>query len=266
MTPTDLEYTFTFLIRGRGSERDKTTKSKVKYPDLLGAIDKALEWWLADPARHYAEVYGPGLAREPVTKSTRLYVLDKLATQIPNSWRVIGLLWYDTNSGFAPGAEYRLYKIRERDLVYPDMPDKRSTEYSLADVADEDRATALRWAYDHGWRDFGVWLRGRPALVFAADIDHALVIMPRTSELSLLANHGQIERAPVRYNWAAIDPAYPLMSPTRSTRSIQKLRSRVPLASEDLAVTPLEILIQKYGYDGKRRDVGTPPASAPATA
>jgi hypothetical protein len=244
-----LTYTFKFGLRGKSmSIPDHVTTQHVALEGLLERFDDAYDWVMTNPDLRYAEVYGPGMSNRVVCEGTREYIVDRLPEElIKKNRRYIGLGWIDRGGDRSVGA-YRLYKIWNADKPSLKAPGTWTTCYGLMDVDPEDWELAFDWARVHRWFDYGIWFRNKPGLVFCPDFD---AVSEAFAQIDGVAEHleaAKLERAPVRYGWDVREDAYPRMRPTRSTPSIHKLRARYPTAGEDLKVTPLSILIHRYGY------------------
>ena len=240
-------YTFRFGIKGRTVAEDHVTKKTVLYSSLLERFDQAYDWVMANPVKRYAEVYGPGMKARVVTPTTREYILDRLPDNMPKKKSVIGLAWMDLTEDDLI-RDYRLYKFWVSDVLLPDVPERPLEEYGLTEVAVEDVDLALEWARANRWHDHGIWVNGKPALVFTPDYQAVEAACPRCLEMLPYLPQNKLHRAPVRYDWTQRELPYPRMAPTRATPQIQKLRLRFPTASDDMKVAPLEYLIWKHGY------------------
>jgi len=246
-------YHFRFGIRSMSmSIPEHVTTREVPYSKLLEGFDAALDWIMANPEKRYASVFGRGMMSKDVNSHTREYVLKRLPIELlKKQRRYIGLAWMDLDGDHTKG-NYKLHKIWTADMRLPDIPDRVIPQYGLIEVDAPDWNTAFRWAEKRGWQDYGVWFRGRPGLIFCPDFEAIAEAFKHIVGVGMYLETGKLERAPVRYGWAAYEDAYPRMKPTRSTPQIQKLRAQYPTAGEDLKVCPLEILIQHYGYSEVR--------------
>jgi len=231
---------------------DRVETRSVPFSRLLESFDQALEWVMEKPKKRYASVFGPGMMSRDVNRVEREYVLKRLPIELlKKQRRYIGLAWMDLDGDRTKG-NYRLYKIWTADMRLPDIPDRMIPQYGLIEVNAPDWNTAFEWAKANRWHDCGIWFRGRPGLVFCPDFEAVAEASKHIIGVGMYLETGKLERAPVRYGWAAYEDAYPRMKPTRSTPEIQKLRAQYPTAGEDLKVCPLEILIQHYGYSEVR--------------
>jgi len=244
-----LTYTFIFGLRGKTmSIPDHITEKQVALDELLERFDETYDWIMTNPDLRYAEVYGPGMAKRVVHEGTREYIIERLPEElIKKNRRYIGLAWIDRGGDRNENA-YRLCKIWTADKPSLEAPGTWTTCYGLMDVDPEDWALAFDWAQAHRWQDYGIWFRSKPGLVFCPDFAAVAEAFTQIDGAAEYLEDGKLERAPVRYGWDVYEDAYPRMKPTRSTPSIQKLRHRYPTTGYDLKVTPLGVLIRKYGY------------------
>jgi len=248
----ELIYTFKFGIQGRTVAEDHITIRKVPFSKLLDSFDAALDWVLTNPEKRYAELFGPGMKTRTITPSMREYILKNLPDNMPEHRAYIGLAWMVLDDRALIVPDFRLYKLWKAEVPLPDLPERPETHYGLMEVDPEDWSKAFEWAQANRWQDFGIWFRNRPGLVFCPDFEAVAEAFKHIIGVGVYLETGKLERAPVRYGWAAYEDAYPRMKPTRSTPEIQRLRAQYPTAGEDLKVCPLEILIQKYGYSEAR--------------
>jgi len=246
-----LTYTFRFGLRGKSmSIPDHITTKQVAFEELLERFDEAYDWIMTSPDLRYAEVYGPGMANRVIHQGTREYIIERLPEElIKKNRRYIGLAWID-RGGDRNERNYMLYKIWSADKPSIEDPGTWTTCYGLMDIDREDWELAFDWAQAHRWHDEGIWFRDKPGLVFCPDFAAVVEGFTHIDEVSQYLETETLERAPVRYGWAAYEGAYPRMRPTRSTPSIQSLRHRYPTTGYDLKVTPLDVLIRKLGYGG----------------
>ena len=247
MNQPNATYTFEFTILEKGNVR--THRRQVPKRDLLARYDDAMKW-VSESPKHMAHVYGPQVGRSTVDKDTRNYIITHVlhdATDLEaNKPTIIGLFYADLNDSLAP-AEMVLWKV-VRTVEHWEGFEKPHMSYTLKRVAKDNEQKAFAWARVKGWKDWGTWYRGRPALVFSPDshqVDAAL------SDMFDIAKHleaGRLIRAPVRYSRRQDQRPYRYIQTTRTRRDIQRMRSDYPTAGEDMKYVPQEILIRKYGY------------------
>ena len=236
--PTNPTYAFEWRIDGK---RIKT--SYVQRSNLWERFNQAAEWVYADPVRRSASYYGPGVMRVLVGEYARnrlREILEPLGL-VPEEPHYIGLLWADLGQG------YELHKIRKETEHLEGYERPHSLVYSLVRVDDDKIRAAFAWASDMIWRDHGVWINDKPALVFCFDVQGAYKALAEIERVRRLLHNGKVVDAPAAYDWNGVDNDYPFIKPTRSRRKIQDHRSRWPSAT-DVLWTPKPLLIERYGY------------------
>jgi hypothetical protein len=234
---TDATYTFTFTTYPDGELRQCTRH--VPLEDLLHKYNQSVQWMENRKDGSTFSVHGPGLMRSAPDPRTRRYIVENLA---PASKRCLGLVWLSLDGS----GEYDMHKVYRSTETWAEFADQVDV-YSLDPVDPDKHAEAFKWAKEIGWRDWGVWFQGRPALVFAADfrpIAEAFEEMPKTAPH---LDGGKLQQAPVKYSVTQVSLPYPMIRTCRKRATIQRLRSRYPTAGEDLAYIPEEILYQRYG-------------------
>lgn len=236
-------YTFEFTIISGNEQRAFIKKAPLSQ--LLATFDEALQWKResAEGESRFASIYGPNIQRCVVDELTRRRIVRIIPTPKPVV-EVVGIVWADF-VGPEDRTRMSMQKVIRTTEYQVDGAPEIGYRLELVEVAKHD--LAFDWIKAHFWRDWGIWFRGKPGIVFTPDfqaVEAAFLSMPET------ARHLELDRlvrAPVRYDWTKMDPPLYVKS-TRDRCKIQALRSRFPTASEDMMYTPLDILIHRYGY------------------
>lgn len=255
--------TFTFQFDTiRPGRAPASTYRQVPAERFAECFDKAADWVragtmsnqdkpLAQRVLFAAYVYGPGLAKRPVSElyrpeiERRLEELGLLALDRP---RIVALLWADL------GAGYRAYKVRKSTEVLDGFERPHVANHDLVPVEHGQERLAFGWAADRLWWPRGLWL-DQPALLFCQYVGLVEPILQQIPQVSARMPDGKVVLAPCDLDRKGeANRPYPYIRPTRSRAKIQDHRARWPNAGEDLLWVPKEILIRRYGYgrDGLR--------------